>query len=73
MTFSFKMRGTTFTAPTLAELSAQYCKVRDDSGEGNSTFPKPTVRRCGKAFGTFSYNGRVWNGGVMVYDNRVEV
>jgi hypothetical protein len=72
MTFTFKMRGETFAAPTLQELSSKYCAARDASGEGNSTFPKPTVYRDRKAFGTFSYNGRIWNGGEIIYDNRLE-
>jgi len=43
-------------ATTAAEASAIYCKLRDDSGEGASTFPD------GKWNGNrISYNGRVWN------------
>jgi len=76
MPYSFKMRNQTFTAATMGELSALYCKARDESGEGNSTFPKPTVRGgCDGPrgyIGKFSYNGRIWNDGVLVYDNRVE-
>jgi hypothetical protein len=78
MAFTFKMRNQTFTAATLAELSALYCKARDDSGEGNSTFPKPSVRKVGGGvIGAFSYNGRIWNNAAspartIIYDNRVE-
>lgn len=61
-------------------LSETYCRLRDKSGEGASTFPSPNVRRGGKIVGHISYNGRVWQGserdfdirsGVLLYDNRV--
>ena len=82
--YTFKMRGDTFTASSLKELSALYCAARDESCEGNSTFPKPTVyqniRPFGdrKVIGSFSYNGRIWAGKptdatrAIVYDNRLE-
>jgi hypothetical protein len=77
--FTFKMRGTTFSAGSLKELSALYSTARDESGEGNSTFPKPTVRNAaGRIIGSFSYNGRIWAGKptdasrTLVYDNRLE-
>ena len=41
----------------IAAASALYCRTRDQSGEGNSTFP------TGKIPGHYiSYNGRVWAG-----------
>ena len=42
-------------APNAVKASDAYCRMRDDSGEGASTFP------CG-AWRThhISYNGRVW-------------
>lgn len=44
-------------ASNAAEASAIYCKLRDESGEGASTWPD------GK-FGNLhiSYNGKVWTG-----------
>jgi hypothetical protein len=77
MTFTFQLRGKTYPAPTMPELSALYSFLRDASCEGNSTFPKPTVRGgCDGPrgiIGKFSYNGRIWKGETLVYDNRVEV
>lgn len=77
MSFTFTLRKTTHKAETLKELSEIYSRVRDESGEGNSTFPKPTVRNGKSIIGVFSYNGRIWSGdsapgSVLIYDNRVE-
>lgn len=63
--FSFTIRGKVYQAATLAGISAAYCKARDESGEGASTFPFPDVRikgRDGKEItvARMSYNGRVW-------------
>jgi hypothetical protein len=70
------MRRTSYVADTLELASKIYCRVRDESGEGNSTFPKPTIRNGKSIIGVFSYNGRIWsNDGasnqVLIYDNRV--
>ena len=67
-------------------LSECYCEIRDESGEGCSTFRPVNVFICGTAdaIGHISYNGRVWdqplNNGLSVplclddskllYDNR---
>jgi len=76
MEYSFKMRTKLYTASTMARLSELYCSERDQSGEGNSTFPKPAVFSDKKRIGVFSYNGRIWNnlgdGRALLYDNRVE-
>lgn len=62
--FMTTIRGTTYTANTLAGLSAAYCLARDESGEGASTFPFAGVyvmdRGAEKTIGHFSYNGRIW-------------
>jgi hypothetical protein len=44
-------------ASDAAEASAIYCKLRDESGEGASTWPNG---RFGKYH--ISYNGKVWSG-----------
>lgn len=54
-----------FTVATLAEASAIYERERDASGEGFSTFRPGKIGRL-----HVSYNGRVWDGGKIVYDNR---
>ena len=77
MAYTFKMRGVTFTAESLSGISAVYSLARDASGEGNSTFPKPTIRNGKSIIGIFSYNGRIWsNDGaanqVLIYDNRAD-
>lgn len=42
----------------VVEASAVYCRLRDESGEGGSTFPE------GKLPGhRISYNGKVWKAG----------
>lgn len=80
--FTTTICGTTF-AGTLAELSAVYSRLRDESGEGASTFPTTTVRDSRNyTAGFISYNGRIWAEdprhvrGAMtatpIYDNRLE-
>ena len=49
----------------LAEASRVYCHLRDESGEGASTFPEGRA-----AIYRISYNGRVWLGKSVVYDPR---
>src|SRR5258708_2767136 len=48
---------------SLKELSEYYCEIRDESGEGCSTFRPVNVLVCGTvdAIGHISYNGRVWD------------
>ncbi len=58
--FKFTIRGTVYTARTLAGISAAYCKARDESGEGASTFPFPDIEDGGAFVARLSYNGRVW-------------
>ena len=48
---------------SLAEASRVYGRVRDESGEGSSTFP---AGRVGKL--RISYNGRVWDGDRVVQE-----
>lgn len=80
MSFHFRMRGETIMADSLADLSAEYSKRRNASGEGGSTFPSPTVYQDSKRLGYISYNGRIWPGHRLdrydpekmpIYDNRV--
>lgn len=77
MAYTFSIRGNSYVADTLELASKIYSRARDESGEGNSTFPKPTVRNGKSIIGVFSYNGRIWSndgssGQVLIYDNRVE-
>ena len=71
---SFKIRGRAFTAGSLKEASEIYCRERDESCEGASTFPMPTIIEDGKVVGRLSYNGRIRgtgsNEGTLIYDNR---
>lgn len=45
---------------TLRHASAAYGQLRDDSGEGASTFPEGRVFRGREEVAKISYNGRVW-------------
>ena len=49
---------------TLKWLSECYCEIRDESGEGCSTFRSVNVYEAGTTniIGHISYNGRVWSG-----------
>ena len=51
-----------FTVASFAEAQQVYCRERDASGEGASTFPR------GKVNGSYdiSYNGRLWLGEVEI-------
>ncbi len=79
MAFYTTIRSRRYQAATLRELSEAYCKVRDESGEGGSTFRSVNVfAKGGKIVGHISYNGRVWDNeratiaqGNLLYDNRV--
>jgi hypothetical protein len=47
---------------SIAAAVDHYCALRDDSGEGASTWPDGTVwEPCGPRL-RISYNGRVWHG-----------
>ena len=51
------VRSQVFEVKDFAEASATYCRLRNESGEGGSTF------RPGRLAGNYiSYNGRVWKG-----------
>jgi hypothetical protein len=78
--YTAAIRGSTF-AGSLQILSEVYGRLRDQSGEGQSTFRPSIVRdRRGHAVGHISYNGRIWpcfphewhSAMVPLYDNRVE-
>jgi hypothetical protein len=48
---------------TLEEASRVYCKLRDESDEGSSTFPEGRLYdTSGEQIAYVSYNGRVWSG-----------
>ena len=65
---------------TFEEASQIYSKLRDERGEGGSTFPTGRLT-SGKTKYFVSYNGRIWSGDprgphnqhTLVYDNRLEV
>jgi hypothetical protein len=60
--FTMVIRRVDYGADTLRELSAIYCRVRDATGEGASTFRPVDVREDDKHIGYLSYNGRIWEG-----------
>lgn len=78
-TYTITIRGSTRRASgknAFRYLSGVYCKARDESGEGNSTFRSVDIKRDGKIVAHISYNGRVWAGprktsgtGTLLYDN----
>lgn len=55
----------TVRVETLEEASAVYERLREESGEGASTFPD------GRITGGYriSYNGRVWRNGIVVCES----
>lgn len=56
-----KIKRRTYHPATLAEASSIYCTLRDESGEGASTFRETeVVDQDGKFVARISYNGRVW-------------
>ena len=46
---------------SLAAAQLKFCKMREESGDGASTFPDGKVKAEGKAY-RISYNGRLWDG-----------
>ena len=69
-TLSIRGRGK-FECETLEDAQRLYAMMRDESGEGGSTFPSGVVRLpSGKKY-QISYNGRAWNGDRVVsnFDN----
>lgn len=69
MKFTLKMRASKYTparkieCASLAEASAAYVTVRDDSGEGGSTFREAVILAADGARYRVSYNGKVWADG----------
>ena len=59
---TFRLRNKTYSAPDFAGASEIYARLRDESGEGGSTFPAPKLMQGGKVIGRLSYNARVWDG-----------
>lgn len=54
-------------AETAKEASEKYAKMRDESGEGASTWPD------GNWSGhRISYNGKIWDGETLIYDPYAE-
>ncbi len=82
--YEMMLDGERVTGDTLAEMSAAWCKARDASLQGASTWPRHradgAIRNIGFAlpFARLSYNGRVWrygfvgdqHPGALLYDNR---
>lgn len=60
--FTAKVGRQVITGQTLAEVSARYAELRDESGEGGSTWPQAVVRDSEtlRVAGVVSYNGKVW-------------
>jgi hypothetical protein len=52
-------RRATLAVSSIAQASAEYSRLRDESGEGASTFPNGSLLIDGK-FYCISYNGKVW-------------
>jgi hypothetical protein len=45
---------------SLEEASDFYCNLRDQSGEGSSTFPIGKIKKIKNVIAEVSYNGRIW-------------
>lgn len=64
-TFTIKVRQKTYTALTLEEISKQYAELRDESGEGGTTWrPVNITDDSGNVVGFLSYNAKVWSGSI---------
>lgn len=61
-------RTTIENLPSLEAVSARYCELRNESGEGMSTFETASVYKGTKRTHTVSYNGKVWKGGDVAYN-----
>lgn len=78
MTYRLKVKGRTYSCETLKDCSKIFCAMRDQSGEGASTFPDGRIFENGKRIARVSYNGRVWAGAkydanaTPIYDNRYD-
>lgn len=57
------MKTIEIVADTAAEASAKYNAMRDAFGEGASTWPDGQWGRF-----RISYNGKIWDGGVVIYN-----
>ncbi|NNM62422.1 MAG: hypothetical protein HKM03_09655 [Steroidobacteraceae bacterium] len=55
-------RRMTVNVADLPSASREYQRLRDESGEGGSTFPDGVVKGNSGTY-RISYNGRVWLGG----------
>lgn len=60
---TLKIGRDTFSVVSLEEASQIYGRLRDESGEGASTFPEGKLSTGHR----ISYNGRVWSGSTCVY------
>lgn len=58
--YVFRIRTDIHGAETCEEARNLFNTLRDESGEGASTWPSPPLYRDGKIIGWFSYNGRIW-------------
>lgn len=58
--FTFQIRGKTYSFKDAHYMIEMFEFLRDDSGEGASTWPTPLVRKNGTVVARISYNGRVW-------------
>lgn len=63
-TFITTIRLIPYAAESLAELSAIYCRVRDETQEGASSFKEVLVYESGRCLpiGHIAYNGNVFAG-----------
>jgi hypothetical protein len=85
MAYTAKIRGNIIVSDELSVISKAYCRIRDESGEGGSTFRPVNVKQDGKVIGSISYNGRIWSQSVaekkasvsggdistLIYENRI--
>lgn len=59
------------TFDTTAAAQVQYCTLRDESGEGASTFPDGSVVDGEGNDCRISYNGRLWTGKFYSPDSKL--
>lgn len=58
-----------YTCETIREARNEYCRLRDESGEGASTFNEGIIEHERDKY-RVSYNGRIWNGDDLIFEEK---
>lgn len=61
LTITIDRSNQTIAVTSVEDAQEVYCKLREESGLGASTFGRGMVRTGRKLVASISYNGRVWD------------